>query len=467
MFLIESGALEGRIDVHFYKPEFFELENRIKKLGIEFSNLKKLSKKIFSGVTPLSGGDAYTDKENGIMFVRSGDYSDQNEIAFEDLIYLKKEVHKQKMKHSQLQKNDILIAIVGATIGKVGVYKFDFEANINQAICAVRLKENTNPDFVHCFLLTNVGQKFLDRIKRPVARANINLDEIGSLQIPILPLATQSAIVAIFQTAYESKKAKETEAKELLASIDAYLLEMLGIVLPQKVKTPKTFFVNFSQVQGNRFDPFYHKTEFKALEKSLQNGKYEVVKLGNYLQNISYGASVKNEYVDDTQGGIPFLRISDLKRNQINVKEIVYLSSTMRKELGNCFVQENDFLISRSGTTGVVAMVDKSVDGFAYGSFMIKFVLKENAPINKNFLSYYLNSEIMQIIVERNRIGAIQGNITIPTIRNFEIPLPPLSVQEEIALYISGIRSRAKALGEEAKNEIEKAKLLVEEMILG
>ncbi len=48
------------------------------------------------------------------------------------------------------------------------------------------------------FLRSSFGQFILDRIKRPVARANINLDEIGSMPIPLPPLAKQKEIADLY-----------------------------------------------------------------------------------------------------------------------------------------------------------------------------------------------------------------------------------------------------------------------------
>jgi len=250
----------------------------------------------------------------------------------------------------------------------------------------------------------------------------------------------------------------------LIAGIDGYLLNALGINLPQSIEKKKFFYTRLSKVSGGRFDPFYHQNEFEELEKALKSGKYNIGKLSIFLSQIHYGASVKNEYAET---GIPFLRISDLKRNEIDVKEMMYLPESIRKDLGNAFVYEGDFLISRSGTLGVIAMVTKAINGFAYGSFMIKFRLKQDAPINRDFLSYFLNSETIQKIVARNKIGAIQGNITIPTIKNLQIPLPPLAIQTKIAVHITEIRNQAKKIELEATEIVEQAKARVEKMILG
>ena len=139
VFILQKSELEKRWDTYYYLPEFIVLEEKLKNKNIK--KISQIAERIFSGSTPLSKGDAYTDnKVDGIPFVRSGDFTIEGTINFEDLVYLKEEVHNTQLKSSKLKRNDLLFAIVGATIGKVGVYKNDKPANINQAICAVRLK---------------------------------------------------------------------------------------------------------------------------------------------------------------------------------------------------------------------------------------------------------------------------------------------------------------------------------------
>lgn len=224
IFLVKLSEINGRIAPHFYQLKFIENEKKLKKINCVTLGSQSIS--IFSGITPKSGGDAYCEKNEGIAFIRSGDFSEDGSINLAQLLYIKSNIHNNLMKISQLKYNDILIAIVGATIGKVGVFKGQYEANINQAIAGVRLKKTLIPEFVRTFLLTPVGQDVLERIKRPVARANINLDEISSLSIPLLSITKQNQIVAKMDNAYNSKKEKEAEAQRLLDSIDDYLLDI-------------------------------------------------------------------------------------------------------------------------------------------------------------------------------------------------------------------------------------------------
>ena len=109
-----------------------------------------------------------------------------------------------------------MIAIVGATIGQVGIYLSDKEANINQAIALVRVKEGINSEYVKEVVSSSIGQLNLERLKRPVARANINLEEIGSIIIPFPDLDKQNEIVNKVKTIRQKVKQLQNEGNALL-----------------------------------------------------------------------------------------------------------------------------------------------------------------------------------------------------------------------------------------------------------
>ena len=189
--------------------------------------MKNLSTKITSGATPLAGGDAYTDQNNGIPFVRSGNINPDNKIDFDSLLYVKPEIHNKKLKSSQLKKGDLMIAIVGATIGQVSIYENDREANINQAIALIRLDEQVNSEYAKEFLYSKIGQIQLDRIKRPVARANINLDEVGSLQIIYPSKDKQNEMVGKIRKIRARAKELRQEAESVVAGAQKQVEQMI------------------------------------------------------------------------------------------------------------------------------------------------------------------------------------------------------------------------------------------------
>lgn len=217
MFVVNKNDLENRYDPHYSQEYFRNAFAILESSKYPVVNLQSIAKLITSGITPKSGGDAYTEDRNlGIPFVRSGNISIDGALNYDDLLYLKPEIHNTIMKSSQLKKNDILIAIVGATIGQVGIYLSNSEANINQAIALVRLKDGYNIPFIKELLKSSVGQLSLNRLKRPVARANINLDEISQIKVILPPLQKQQEIVNHISSIRQQAKALQEEGQAIL-----------------------------------------------------------------------------------------------------------------------------------------------------------------------------------------------------------------------------------------------------------
>ncbi|MDR2126201.1 MAG: restriction endonuclease subunit S [Prevotellaceae bacterium] len=359
-----------------------------------------------------------------------------------------------------LENNDIIIARSGATVGKSYIHKKDkFDYICFFAGYMIRFKVNPElilPDFLFIYTQLNPYKQWISAIQRTTGQPNINAEEYKSLKIPLPPKEIQQQIVDLYNHAVKEKQAKEQEAKALLDSIDNYLLKELWIELPENIRNERYFEVNVAELIGGRYDTIYYKDVYRRTLYVTEKFK---TKLGNYITTINYGASVSNSYVEC---GIPFLRIKDLLPNEIKKNDIVFLPEEMKEQLLTSLVKKDDFLISRSGTIGVTAIVDEEFDNYAFGSFMIRFSTKN---IDRDFLSYYINSTIGKLYFERNKIGAIQGNITIPTIKNLPIPDISIEKQSKISKYIQSVQTKAKQLQQEAMDTLEKAKREVERMI--
>lgn len=212
-----SQLIGNRYDPYYHNEYFEEAFKHLKETSnYNLVRLRDISVLITSGITPKSGGDDYTDSEHGIAFIRSGNIDIMGEVNFDNLLYIKHEVHDTRMKSSKVQEGDIMIAIVGATIGQVGIFHSSREANINQAIALVRLKDGYNPEYIKEVIKSSIGQLNLDRLKRPVARANINLEEISTMLIPVPEIEVQDEIVKSIVSIRQQAKRLQKEGVELL-----------------------------------------------------------------------------------------------------------------------------------------------------------------------------------------------------------------------------------------------------------
>lgn len=206
-------ASSGRLDAEFYQSKYDELFEKLSK----FPQLKIkdiINYPVSSGSTPKAGdSEYYSDEKTGIPFLRAVDII-QSRIDLNDLMYIKSRVHNGLLKRTQLHKGDVLFSIAG-TVGRCGIFDYDFEANINQAIAILRFDESVVKHlYVVQFFNSKVGQLVIEKYARQGLQTNLNLEELSDLPIPILPQETQKQIAELIQTSFALRQ----ESKQLLES---------------------------------------------------------------------------------------------------------------------------------------------------------------------------------------------------------------------------------------------------------
>lgn len=133
VFILQKSELEKRFDPFYYVPELVELEKKV--LARQSKKLRGYVKSISSGATPKTTESElyYTEKENGIPFLRVQNLSPTGVLEFDDCKYINEETHNGMLKRSQVSAGDLLVKITG--VGRMAVASVapeGFEGNINQ-----------------------------------------------------------------------------------------------------------------------------------------------------------------------------------------------------------------------------------------------------------------------------------------------------------------------------------------------
>lgn len=441
-YLVKYDELEGRLDPSAYHPIRLNAVKKIKALNCDVLPLSQVATFKRDIVTETNEDIPYFGLEN---------------IESDTGIASDVENGKKFGSAFSFKEGNILFPKLRPYLNKVHLASTDGVCSTEFHILEANKCSNY---YLFAFLSSHLVVNQTSYLMTGNTLPRLQTKDVEDLLIPILPEAKQKQIADLLKKAYETREEKLKQADELLGSIDDFVRQQLGINY-QEPEEEKIYTVNSQDLENNRQDPYYHNPKFATTIDQLKSGRYQIKELGNYITEIRYGASVKNDYVAD---GIPLLRILNLKPNHIDLSDVVHLPKSKEKELGNCYVYENDLLISRSGSIGIVAVVPKEADSFAYGSFMIKF--RVNEQLDNNYVSIWLNSDISKLLVQRERIGAIQGNITIPTIQSFLLPLPPIEKQKDIARKVVEKYQEVENLKSEASKLLEEAKKQVEAMIL-
>ena len=428
--------------------------------------VEALGKSIVSAKTGFAAGKENQTNRDGIIQIRPTNLDEQGILKFDKNIYVPKDISTEYL----LQKGEVLFNNTNSQelVGKTAY--FDLDGNFTSSNHITRIQTDTNrllPQYLAIVL--NVYQRnkvFFNICVNWNNQSGVNVELLKNLLIPLPPIPTQQHIIDLMDKAYKAKKEKENKAKELLDSIDSYLLEELGIILPLRANNTldsRIYTQKISALSGSRFDANYHQKYYTDLEKSLLSSPYPLVNLASLINNFKKGIEVgSNEYSQNKE--IPFIRVSDITNNGIDFSNVQkFISASLFENLKAYKPKENELLYSKDGTVGICLEADTSHDYIISGG-ILRLELK--AEVDKDFLCFLLGSYIMNVFANRVSIGAVIKHLNIGEFLNLKIPLPPLAIQTQIANRLKNSKFQALSLEKEAKEILNKAKIDIETLLL-
>jgi len=433
VFITNRSELNERFDSIFYKEKF------------DFSQCIKLSKIArVSGGKRLPKGYNYSSEITNYRYLKVGDINWDGTLNYNEFKYISLELF-DILKHYKISENEILLAIVGATIGKCSIIQAPYNDQIILTENCAKIKIISDailPKFLLFLLQSEFVQNQIKLNYIQTTLPKLGLDRVLSLYIPKPPtIEVQEKCLQIQNDAFTEKQNKEQEAKLLLENIDNYLLSELGINLPVKDNSfsNRVFEVNWSEVSGDRFDAF----SFLNNALKIEGGTYPSKKLRE-LATVNKGQSITSSNV--IEGDYPVIaggKTSPYSHNEFNH-------------------EGKTITVSASGAySGYVWYHNEKI--FASDCAVIKS--KDENVISMDYLAEIL--KLKQTEIYGLQQGAGQPHVYPSDLVKLNIPLPPLEVQNRITEHIFGLREKAKQLESEAKSVLKEAKSKIEKMILG
>jgi restriction endonuclease S subunit len=454
-FYINRSSLENRLDPIYYGSD-------LAKFNSSKFNSVSISSIVSSMKSGIGAGKQDQTDESGVIQIRPTNMDENGLLKFDRNVYL-----PENDKIETLYIDDIIFNNTNSQelVGKTAILKDNLKLYFSNHITRIRVKkEIVLPEYL--WIILNLYQKnkiFYSICTNWNNQSGVGLELLKNLKIPLPPLPIQKEIVAIYNKAYQDKLQKEQKAKNLLDNIDIYLLDELGIELPQELISleKRIFTTSLSELTGSRFDPDYLSKKKYLLGR---NSKYEFTNFKNILlKSPQYGANeeaiegIKNE-------GVRYIRITDIDEFG-NLKNDTWKTASTINE--NYILEFNDILIARTGATVGKSYIFKEEKLEAiFAGYMIRFVIDTNKA-NPDFVFYYLNCKFYKYWISAIQRPSAQPNINSQEYKSLPFVLPPINKQNEIALNIFKIREEAKRLKEEANKMLENAKVEVEKIILG
>lgn len=171
----------------------------------------------------------------------------------------------------------------------------------------------------------------------------------------------------------------------------------------------------------------------RYVEGKVTQTEFELLKLGE-LCDVRDGTHDSPKYVLD---GFPLVTSKNIIDGKIDFTNVNLISKDdLDKVNKRSFVDDGDLIMPMIGTIGNPIIVKKDREFGIKNVALIK--PKENSIINNVYLKYILGSETINEHFLNEAKGVAQKYLSLGFLRDLEIPLPPLEIQEKIVKEIEG-----------------------------
>jgi len=341
-------------------------------------------------------------QNEGIPIVRIGNLLNEvidlsDKVSYEE---------NTKLEPYLLQKNDILIAMSGATTGKIAYNKHSDKLYLNQRIGCLRVKESILPKYLFNFLK---GKKnYLLSLAGGSAQPNLSSNDIKKVNIPIPPLEQQEKIVKVLDLTSNLIE----KQKELLEKYDLFLkskfIEMFGDPISNPMGWENDVLSNVCPNKGDFVDgPF--------------------------------GSDLKVS--DRTDEGIRIIQINNVGENEFRDKNKAFIRQEKYLTLKRHEVLQNDIIIAKMGEPiARSCFLPKHIDKAIIVADCMRMRITNN-DYNRVFICFYLNFYTTKVLIDNLSHGSTRTRINLSILKTLEIIKPKVELQNKFALIVEKIET--------------------------
>ena len=368
---------------------------------MEYKKIEELTT-VITGGTPSTSKSEYWD-DGHIPWLQSGCCQDCDVKSTEK--YITQEGYKNSSTR-MMPAGTVMIALTGATAGKVGY--LNFEACGNQSITGILPCDMLNQRYLFYYLISQRDKILADCVGG--AQAHISQGYVKKIIVPLLPLSEQEQVVCILTQLAGIISLRQKELDKLDELIKARFVEMFG-------------------------DP-------------IKNSKgWRVVTIGDMTTEVRYGTSKPA-----VEGGrYPYLRMNNITTDgHLDLNDLKYIDIS-DDEIEKCVVRKGDVLFNRTNSVelvGKTATFDLTEDMVIAG-YIIRVRL--NDRLLPEVFSQYMNLEALKNILRAMAKGAVnQANINAQELQSIKIYVPDIELQRQFV---------------EMKEQVDKSKVAVQQAL--
>lgn len=346
-------------------------------------------------VCKIQGGYAFKSNQfqkNNIPIIRIGNIQENKVLIDNNICYTKAFLNNHP--EFEIKNGDLLIAMSGATVGKVGIYSSKESALLNQRVGKFVITDKIECRYLYFLLISPLFEKFILNNAFGCAQPNISNSKIEEFEFYICSIETQIEIANKLEKVQKIIDLRKKQLEELEELIKSQFVEMFG------------------DIKNDDFDNSQIKdlVDTNIIKTKKKFKKNDVIK---YI-DISSINNIRNEIIGFTEYKIG----EEPSRAQQCLVKGDILISTVRPNLKNIAVNyyNDENIIGSSGFC----------------------VLRPNKCELEYLLSVVKSEKFTNDMVAKTT-GANYPAIHYTDILNYEIAVPPIELQNQFADIVKQI----------------------------
>lgn len=353
-------------------------------------------------VVKLEGGYAFKSSEfveNQLPIIRIGNITEKGIELDYSVCYTS---DFQQVDKYKIINGDILIAMSGATTGKLAMYNVDTLALLNQRVGRFSILDRRllNNKFLMYILKSKNVQRKIIFMASGCAQPNISGKQLESIEFNLPPLKEQERIVSILERA-EGAISKREECNRLLDElVKSRFIELFG--------SPAT------NPMGWNIDV-----------------------IGSVVKSITAGWSANGEVREKRENEKAVLKVSAVTQGYFKPNEykVIDNSVEIKKYI---YPQKGDLLFSRANTremVGATCIIHKDYPDLLLPDKLWKVLF--NDRVNVFYMKYILSESSIRAKFSASSTGTSGSmyNVSMDKFKCIEIPIPPIELQNQFEYF--------------------------------
>ena len=306
---------------------------------------------IGKGASPRWQGFEYTS--SGMLFITSENVRD-GYLNLSKPKYLPIEFHN-KLRRTRIRKGDILINLVGASIGRSCSVRRELgNANVNQAVCVFRVKNDICREYISYYFQNPSTIKRILEMQVDAARPNISLGDLREFRIAI-PLFSEQKKIA-----------------EILSTWDN-AIEQTRKLIEAKKRRKKAL---MQQLLTGSF-------QLKGFQ-----GQIHAASLYKFFERVTRTNEIDCENVLTISGPLGLVNQRDYFNRQVASEDLS----------GYFLIEKGEFAYNKSSCNGYPLGALKMLEKYDRGvvsKLYICFRIRDESKIDRNFIKYYFEGGLL------------------------------------------------------------------------